>query len=327
MSEFTWIDFLSSQPDLQENSVSVGIGDDAAVMRVPRGHELVMSVDTSVAGVHFPKDAAPYDIGYRALAVALSDLAAMGANPCWVALSLTTPTFDSDWLAELYRGFTHTFSQYSLTLIGGDTTQGPLALSVQVYGLVPTGSALLRSGANVGDIIFVSKALGQSALALEAAKRGEQTALAKSFYTVEVEIALGQALRDFASACIDVSDGLLADLYHICKRSQCGAQIEADTVCIDKTLLEKVEAKKALEIALTHGDDYALCFTIPASRLRAWQALRAKQFPHATLYPVGKIVEGDSVFVSGIEDLNLQQSGYQHGMQSDVVSNRSTGKR
>ena len=273
LGEFELIKRFFSHAGPQRRDVSLGIGDDAALVRVPEGAELVVSVDTIVAGVHFPAAVSPADIGYRALAVNLSDIAAMGATPAWATLALTLPAAEESWLEGFCSGFFALASAHDVMLIGGDTTSGPLSVTVQIMGHAPIGKALRRSGARAGDLIVVSGHVGDAAAGLAllqqqaAADQRPRDQLVARFLRPEPRIALGLALRDVASAAIDISDGLGADLTHILESSGVGAHLSLDSLPLSEALATSFESQRALELALGGGDDYELCITVPPQRL------------------------------------------------------------
>ena len=250
-----------------ERGVVLGIGDDAALLELPEGHELVAATDTVVAGVHFPHDCPPRAIGHRALAVNLSDLAAMGAEPRWALLALTLPEEDPRWLDEFAAGFHALADRSCCALVGGDTTRGPLAITVTALGSVPRGTALRRAGARVGDAVCVSGSLGDAAAGLRLFQGRYSTRttgvhpLLLRFELPEPRLALGDALRGIATACIDVSDGLLADLGHVLEASGVGATVDADAVPISVPMELAIPAADHRELALAGGDDYELAFT------------------------------------------------------------------
>ena len=256
-----------------QSGVALGIGDDGALLNVRPGQQLVMASDTLVAGVHFPESATPRQIATRALCVNLSDMAAMGAEPRWFTLALTLPrgTANAEWLAEFSAGLGHIANQYDLALVGGDTTSGPLTLTLTLLGEVPTGKALVRGGANVGDSLFVTGNIGDGAAGLELITNENNTItdsdrLLQRFYSPEPQIQAGLKLRSIASACIDISDGLLADLGHICKASNVSSVIQAEQLPI-ATDVQQLSPLDALEWALCGGDDYQLCFTVAGDQL------------------------------------------------------------
>lgn len=247
----------------------LGVGDDAALVKVRRGCELVVSTDMLLAGRHFLRDADPYQLGHKALAVNLSDMAAMGATPRWAALALALPGADTHWLGQFSRGFMALARRYDVNLIGGDTTRGPLNICVQILGEVPRGQALRRDGARPGDDIWVSGTLGDAALALAALKRrirlkpAELGRCAAKLHRPQPRIALGLALRGVAHSAIDISDGLLADLGHILERSSVAAEIELAALPVSNVLGRYLDRVAACQALLAGGDDYELCFTAP----------------------------------------------------------------
>ena len=256
------------QRGLTRTDVPLGIGDDAALLTLPSGHELVAAVDTIVEGVHFPVGTAAYDIGYRALAVNLSDLAAMGAKPAWCTLSLSLPTASEEWMAAFTRGFFDLATAHQCELVGGDTVRGPLVITVQVLGAVEMGTALRRSGAKVGDAIFLTQMTGEAAagLSLVQAPRTPTAStqhLVDCFLHPKPRIASGRALRTQATAAMDVSDGLLIDLQRLCVASGVGAELDLQTNMLSTQLRELFDETSAWRFALSGGDDYELLYTLP----------------------------------------------------------------
>ncbi len=243
--------------------VLLGIGDDAALLQVPVGTQLVVAMDTLNAGVHFPAETAPADIGWKALAVNLSDLAAMGATPSWCTLSLSMPDADVAFVDGFLDGFLALAKEHDMALVGGDTTRGPLSICVAAHGFVEAGTALRRDSARVGDDIWVSGTLGDAAAALAQWKSGRdaKAALRSRLDRPTPRIVLGHALRGIAHACIDVSDGLLADLGHVCVASGVGAQVDIDALPVSEALGAAVDGDERLGLQATGGDDYELCFT------------------------------------------------------------------
>jgi thiamine-monophosphate kinase len=252
--------------------VDLGVGDDCAILQLPIGERIATSVDTLVEGVHFPEEAFPEDIGYRAVAVAASDLAAMGARPLAMTLALTLPAVDELWLTAFSQGLATAVSQLSLPLIGGDTTRGPLAITVQVFGALPIDQALLRTGAQVGDRVYVSGSLGDAAAALAFLKDEWLPApdhveyLQDRFYRPTARLELGRELLGCASAAIDISDGLLADAAHIAAASGVKLCIEPDQLPLSAALRSHSSPQQVLLWALTGGDDYELCFCLADER-------------------------------------------------------------
>ena len=259
--------------------VLLGIGDDAALLQVPEGQHLVWSTDTLVSGVHFPEDTAPAEIGWKSLAVNLSDLAAMGATPAWVTLALTLPEPDAGWLDAFLDGFCELAAAHGVALVGGDTTRGPLSITIGVQGFVPAGLALRRDGAGFNDDIWVTGTLGDAAGALRQWQaQGLQSAkLRFRLDRPTPQVAAGVALRELASAAIDISDGLLADLGHVLERSGVGAELDLGRLPTSRTLAEHFpDEADRWRLQLSGGDDYELCFTAsPANALAIEQALAA----------------------------------------------------
>ena len=252
-----------SRPD-----VTLGIGDDAALLRMPPEKLLVVATDTLNAGVHFPMGTAPADVGRKALAVNLSDLAAMGAQPAWCTLSLSLPGSDAAWLDGFLDGVLALADQHGIALVGGDTTRGPLSICVTVHGLVDDGAALRRDGARIGDEIWVSGTLGDAAGALAQWREGQslEPSLRARLERPTPRVALGLALADVAHAAIDVSDGLLADLAHVCKASGVCAEVDVDALPASSALHAIFDDAACLELQATGGDDYELCFTVAADQ-------------------------------------------------------------
>lgn len=295
--------------------IPVSVGDDCAVINVPAGSQLVFSLDTLVAGVHFLADADPAEIASRALRVNLSDLAAMGADPLCFTLGLTLPDFDADWLEGFSKGLRETAEEFECPLVGGDTTRGPLTISIQAQGTAPTGGALLRRGAQVGDLVCISGPLGDGAAAL-ATLSGELPVDAEDlaylndrFYRPMPQLSLGKKLRGIAAAAIDVSDGLLADLGHICQSSGVGADIDIDRIPVSSAVLKNSPQEQWLPWVLGGGDDYQLCFTVPEEKTQALYGLMgADEFDISI---IGTIVEGEGIR-SRHDGALLAASGYQH---------------
>jgi thiamine-monophosphate kinase len=268
LNEFELIrEFFAAQP-VQRPDVALGIGDDAAVLDIPAGQQLVVSTDMLVGGVHFPEGTAPEAVGHKALAVNLSDLAAMGADPAWFTLNLSLPATDRAWLTGFCAGMFRLAREHNVALVGGDTTRGPLSLGIQIMGLVPKGMALTRAGARAGDRIYVTGNLGEGALGLALLQGRVQ--LPEEFHRAVVQhleypaprVPTGMALRDIASACIDISDGLLGDLGHILEASGVGARIHLSQLPLSSGY-DSVFEHVGWQPALAGGDDYELCFTVP----------------------------------------------------------------
>ena len=251
--------------------VVLGIGDDCALLLPPPGMQLAVTMDALNAGVHFPPDTAPADIGWKALAVNLSDLAAMGAQPAWGTLSLSLPQGDPGFVDAFFDGFFTLAAQHGFALVGGDTTRGPLSIAITAHGLVEPGRALRRDGAREGDDIWVSGTLGDAAGALRQWQAGAAISpvLQARLDRPTPRVALGLALRGIASSCIDVSDGLLADLAHICRASGVGAEVDVDALPASDALRAAFDPDTRRVLQAAGGDDYELCFTVPASAAEA----------------------------------------------------------
>lgn len=285
------------------DGVVLGPGDDAALLAPTPGCRLVVSVDTSVAGVHFPPDAPARAIGHRALAVSLSDLAAMGAKPRWCLMSLTLPNADEAWAAEFAAGFHALCHASDVSLVGGDVTHGELAIGVTVMGELPEGKALRRDGARAGDLIAVTGALGGGAGGLAAWQAGQRelgNPLLRRYLLPQPRLQAGQVLRTLASAAIDVSDGLLADLGHLCEASGVGAELDVGALPLAEGLVE------GLAEALGGGDDYELLLGLPVSQFEmARQRLNAQGLD---LTVIGHFTE--TLGVTGVDPEWL--TGWQH---------------
>jgi thiamine-monophosphate kinase len=265
LSEFSLIQRFFTKQQFTNPSTRLGIGDDCALLSIPEGFELAITTDTMVENVHFFADADPELLGHKLLAVNLSDLAAMGAKPVSVTLALTLPKVDENWLAAFARGFLNLAERYSVDLIGGDTTSGPLTLTVQALGLVPKGRALLRSTARPGDFIYMTGALGDAGLGLKI-KQGydcaNPDAALTRFNRPDPQVEAGLALNGIATACIDLSDGLAGDLGHILQQSRVGACLDWDALPLSTAVQAYINDTGDWVMPLTAGDDYELCFTV-----------------------------------------------------------------
>ncbi len=268
MKEFTLIDTFFKEKGYQRKDVMLGIGDDCALTQVPQGQWLATTTDTLVEGVHFLPDSPARAVAHKAMAVNLSDLAAMGADPCWINLSLSLPNADEAWLGEFSAGLRELCEYYSVQLIGGDTVRGPLSITITAQGFVPENQALTRKGARPGDFVFVTGTLGDAGLGLDLllgkanlSGKDRQFAIDRHRFPTP-RVSTGAMLRRIAHACIDISDGLLADLGHILKQSHCGATLDLDKLPLSAAMQSLNDREKALEYALSAGDDYELLFTV-----------------------------------------------------------------
>ncbi len=315
MSEFSLIKNYFAKLSPLRQDVLLGAGDDCALLRSPINQLLAVTTDTLVAGVHFFADMPPYELGYKALAVNLSDLAAMGAEPAWVSLAITLPTIDESWLAQFCAGFAELLKIHQLQLIGGDTTHGPLSITITAHGFIPENQALKRDAARPGDKIYVTGTLGDAGAGLKILKNELQLAetyatdLIDRLYKPMPRIREGFALRGIAHAAIDISDGLAADLQHILALSQVGATLYVDCLPLSPALNQAVDKKQAWQLALTAGDDYELCFTVPQAKEAKLQQLEI------TYTCIGVIEPSPGLrlqLTTGKTYDLAQQPGYQH---------------
>jgi thiamine-monophosphate kinase len=305
--------------DASHPDIPLGIGDDCALLSVPAGYQMAVSMDALVATVHFPLKANPVLLAQRALAVNLSDLAAMGASPLGFTLGLTLPYVDESWLAGFASGLRLSAQKYGCPLFGGNLTRGPLQICIQVHGLVPAGKALLRRGAQVGDAVYVSGTTGRAGLALDwikgvlpMATEEQVSELEAAYYLPEPRLNLGQALQGLANAAQDVSDGLLADLRHIANQSNVQIVVESKAVPIASVLLSFKSPESALHLALTAGDDYELVFTAPADKHDV--ILAAAQTAGVPVTRIGSVQPGAGVVLLDAAGNAVQftQQGYDH---------------
>lgn len=294
MSEFDLIARIHARATRRDD-VILGIGDDAAVLQLPAGRALVVATDTLNSGVHFPPETAAADIGWKALAVNLSDLAAMAALPAWCTLSLSLPESNPSWLDAFLDGFMDLAAAHDVALVGGDTTRGPLSICVTVHGFVEPGRVLRRDGAQVGDDIWVTGTLGDAAAALSQWRTGGviDPQLRMRLDRPTPRIAAGLALAGIAHAAIDISDGLLADIDHVCIASNVGAEVRIDALPASPALLAAFDHEARRGLQATGGDDYELCFTAPAdAQARVRESLEGEGVEIAR---IGRITDGSGV--------------------------------
>mgnify|MGYP003624916438 CR=1 FL=1 len=346
--EFDIIKRYFQRPTNQSDGVVIGIGDDCAILTIPEGHQLAVTTDSLVSGVHFFEDVDAYRLGYKSLAVNLSDLAAMGATAKWVSLAITLPSIDEVWLAEFCRGFFDLADKYNVQLIGGDTTKGPLSITVSAKGLVKTGQALTRQQAQVGDLICVSGCLGDGALGLAikllasgsvVSKNEDFAVLNKQAFIdalelTEPRLTLAKLLVGYASSCIDISDGLSQDLSHILEKSRCSAEVYLQDLPLSDAMLSEIKLGRipqfqAWQYAVNGGDDYELLFTISPEKLVLLKELLKTQANEANLacFEIGKIITASSVsstvclekkthplitFLHQQQPVDLDSSGWDH---------------
>ncbi len=312
LTEFQIIERYFTKPALSRTVVK-SVGDDAAVVAIPVGYEWVTSVDTLVESVHFPRETSAEDIGYKALAVNLSDLAAMGAEPVSALLAITLPKADEHWLESFARGFFSLAEQSRVDLIGGDATRGPLCISVVANGIVPEGKSLFRSGAKAGDLIYVTGTVGDAGLALELirSKKPVSDYLLQRLNRPSPRVKEGICLREFATSMIDISDGLVADLEKLLLASRVGARVSADRLPLSSELRKQGE-KRAWEYALTSGDDYELCFTVPNAKSTALE--KAFSSFDCGLSCVGEITSQRELVIidRNNKPIAMKNKGYEH---------------
>ena len=306
MDEFELIRRFFSRP-ADSASVVTGVGDDGAVIRPAEGKELVTVIDTMVAGTHFPATLSARDVGYRIVAVNLSDIAAMGAEPRWMTLALTLAESDPAWLAAFAEGLYEAAAEYGVALVGGDTTKGgQLVVSVQMSGELEPGTALYRSGAKDGDTIYVTGTLGDAAAGLKLMAEGSvEHPLARRFACPTARVCAGTALAGVAHAMIDLSDGFVADLSKLLEASGVGAEVDLQHLPLSNELLDAVGRDQALQFAMHGGDDYELCFTVPESRLPGTIAEEVTAIGRVTAVPGLVCRDGDSV-------VPVDDTGYRH---------------
>ena len=319
LSEFELIRRFFTHP---ARGAVLGVGDDAAIVRARRGRELVLTTDMLVAGRHFRHDDDPEQLGHKALAVNLSDIAAMGATPRWATLALALPHADARWLTAFSRGFMRLARRHGVDLVGGDTTRGPLNICVQIMGEVPRGRALRRDGARAGDDVWVSGTLGDAALALAAIKgrihlaRHERRTLESKLHAPEPRIALGAALLGMAHSAIDVSDGLVADLGHICERSRVAAVVQFNRLPASAIMRRNLGRPAARAALLAGGDDYELVFTAGRSRRNA--VARLSRRLRLKLTRIGRVTrrrrgaQRVTVLDAASRPIAVKRGGYQH---------------
>ena len=299
--EFELIERHFTRRGAQREDVLAGVGDDGAIVAGPPGGALVLALDTIVEGVHFPADFDARFVGHRALAVNLSDLAAMGAEPAWALLGLTLPAVDEHWLTGFSAGLDALARRYNVALVGGDTTRGPLTVTLTLAGTVPPGQAIYRDGARAGDDLWISGTPGDAAAGLAIfqgrlpAQGRARDALLGRFQLPQARVALGIALRGIATACIDVSDGLAADLEKLCRASGVGADIESRELPLSAGLCSVAGLEARLGFALGGGDDYELLFTAPPAERARIAALDAG----VVLKRIGTVSEAAGVRVDG----------------------------
>ncbi|MGE3920809.1 MAG: thiamine-phosphate kinase [Gammaproteobacteria bacterium] len=310
LKEFEIIKKFFQSYSTKRSDVILGSGDDCALVKIPNDQLCAITTDTLVSGIHFHENMAPEAIAYKSIAVNLSDLAAMGAQPCWITMALTMPSIDENWLARFSSSLSMILNDYGVQLIGGDLTKGPLSVTVQAQGIIPPSKAMQRNKAKPGDQIYLTGEIGLASLGV--ASLNQQIQLAEDDLKMAVHalqypiprVSEGIKLRDIAHAAIDISDGLLADLHHILEASQVGAEIDLKKIPMSPIVKKYYSPHQAYELALTGGDDYELCFTAPSSSALALQSF----------FCIGKITEAleFKVLDEQGKDFSVTQKGYEH---------------
>ncbi len=316
MSEFDLINQFFKTSPVQRDDVLLGIGDDCAILSPPPGKSLAVSTDTLISGVHFPESSRAEDIGYKSLAVNLSDLAAMGAEPAWVSLAMSLPEANEKWLCDFMRGFNELAKKYNVALIGGDTTQGALSISVTITGFVDSKESLKRSQAKTGDFIFVTGSIGDAAIGLDIVLNKRQSSASLNYCVQRLnrpqpQVKAGRLLSDFSVAAIDISDGLVADLSHICKASKVGASINIEQLPLSASTLDFYNQKPDWQTILSGGDDYELCFTCAEKDIS--EIKKCMKSNDINITCIGKITAGSNVkcYLNN-ELITLNKIGYNH---------------
>lgn len=316
LTEFSFIDELLKPFPLQSQGVLFGIGDDAAGLRVPHGFDLLVSTDTLVSGVHFLPEWDAYDIACKSVMVNVSDMAAMAAQPVWVTLALTLPQMQERWLQDFVRGLKDSLQRWNIDLVGGDTTRGPLSITLTIMGLAPHHQAIRRTGAKTGDLIMVTGLLGAAALAVHYLNNNtlsceDKSVLMQKLLHPKPRLDFLEVLRQYASAAIDISDGLSADLNHVLEASELGACLDESSIPVHP-LLKRYLGERAVALALSGGDDYELCFTVPASKYK--HLLEALNDLHLEAYLIGVMEEKPGLRIKRNTGLieYLSPAGYTH---------------
>ena len=324
MNEFEIIEKYLTLDTRKRKDVIKGVGDDCALLKVPRGQRLAVSMDTLIGDVHFMSAANAADIAHKAIAVNLSDLAAAGAEPAWITLAISLPEYNPQWLEDFSRGLKRITEFFGVQIVGGDTTRGPLSITIQAHGFVPENVFHKRSTASAGDLICVTGELGDAALGLLVAKNELQVTpsaaseLLKKYQTPYPRIAAGIALRGRATAVIDISDGLLADVNHISQQSEVGALLRYERIPFSKAALEVKDNELRRRAALTGGDDYELVFTVNEDELDA--AKNALETVGTQCIPIGRLTGKPGVrMLHHKEEIELEPFGLYAFLVEDKV--------
>lgn len=317
MKEFDLIKKYFTEQLIKRKDVVLGIGDDCAIVKPIEGKQVAITTDTLVAGVHFPLETSPRAIGHKSVVVNLSDLAAMGAEPAWISLAVTLPNVDEAWIEEFCAGVFDVCEYYNVQLIGGDTTQGPLSITITAQGVLPDDKYISRAGAKPGDWVYVTGEIGDAALALQHIQGKVTLDLAyqenalKRLNFPKPRILAGQAIRGYASSAIDLSDGLISDIAHICNSSNVGANIVLDNLPISDANINTLGLNKARELALKGGDDYELLFTVSENNKVALETSMSNTRNVITC--IGQINASGKITVTlDSKPVSINASGYEH---------------
>lgn len=322
MKEFDLIKKYFTEQVIKRKDVMLGIGDDCAIVNSIKEQQIAVTTDTLVAGVHFPLETSPRAIGHKSVVVNLSDLAAMGAEPAWISLAITLPDVDEAWIDEFCQGVFDVCEYYNVQLIGGDTTQGPLSITITAQGLLPAEKYTARSGAKPGDWVYVTGELGDAALALQHIQNkieldeSYQEAVHKRLNFPKPRILAGQAIRGYASSAIDLSDGLISDITHIIKASNVGANIVLDNLPISQASIDTLGEDNARELALKGGDDYELLFTVSENNKVALETSMGNTRNVITC--IGQLNNSNKLTVtSNSKAIDINAKGYEHFSQEN----------
>jgi len=317
MKEFELIKKYFTEQPVKRKDVQIGIGDDCAILIPTERQNIAVTTDTLVAAVHFPENTSAKAIGHKVIAVNLSDLAAMGAEPSWVSIAVTLPEVNEDWVGEFCQGMFELCEYYNVQLVGGDTTQGPLSITVTAQGLIPVDKQITGSGAKAGDWLYVTGELGDAALAIQhyygkiQLPQNIQEQVKNKLDFPKPQVLAGQALREYASSAIDISDGLISDLQHICVASNVGVNVVLDDIPISNALYDALGQEKAVEVALQGGDDYELLFTVSEDNKVGMETALANA--GATITCIGQLNPSGKITTTlNTKPIQINANGFEH---------------
>lgn len=331
MKEFDLIKKYFTEQSIKRKDVLLGVGDDCAIIKPVEAQQIAITTDTLVAGVHFPVETSARAIGHKAVVVNLSDLAAMGADPAWISLAITLPSIDEDWVKEFCEGVFEVCEYYNVQLIGGDTTQGPLSITITAQGLLPEDKYITRSGAKPGDWVYVTGELGGAAIGLQHVQgkvvleaKHQESALQRLNFP-KPRILAGQAIRGYASSAIDLSDGLISDIVHLCKSSKVGANIVLDNLPVAQACIDTLGIDKARELALKGGDDYELLFTVSQNNKVAMETSMGNTRNVITC--IGQLNPSEKLTVTlDSKAIDIHATGYEHFSSKDASTSNKKNK-